>query len=147
MGGGTEVVARIYARLDGAEWLGRLAVRLSVGLMLHGVAPVGAQPPASHPRVKEAIAAYEKWLDGERAFLRIPGVASALVIDQDVVWQGGSGFADLARKTPATPGTLYSSPLPFARPISASCSLDFSSRSWYSGSASAASRSRTPSPW
>src|SRR5438552_1842756 len=36
MGGGTEVVARIYARLDGAEWLGRLAVRLSVGLMFFG---------------------------------------------------------------------------------------------------------------
>src|SRR2546421_12343438 len=85
-----------------------LARLLSVLLMLRGVAPVGAQPPASHPRVKEAIAAYEKWLDGERAFLRIPGVASALVIDQDVVWQGGSGLADLARKTPATPGALYS---------------------------------------
>jgi len=36
MGRGTEVVARIYARLDGAEWLGRLAVRLSVGLMFFG---------------------------------------------------------------------------------------------------------------
>jgi len=67
-----------------------------------------AQSVASHPRVKEALAAYEKWIDGERAFLRIPGVASALVIDQEVVWQGGSGYADLVWKTPATPNTLYS---------------------------------------
>jgi putative oxidoreductase len=36
MGSGTELVGRIYARLDGAEWLGRLAVRLSVGLMFFG---------------------------------------------------------------------------------------------------------------
>ena len=66
------------------------------------------QTVASHPRVKEALAAYEKWLDGERAFKKIPGIASALVIDQDVIWQGGTGYADLARKTPATPNTLYS---------------------------------------
>lgn len=36
MGRGTELVGRIHARLDGAEWLGRLAVRLSVGLMFFG---------------------------------------------------------------------------------------------------------------
>lgn len=71
-------------------------------------APAAAQPIAAHPRVKEALAAYEKWLDGERAFKKIPGVASALVLDQDVIWQGGTGYADLARKTPATPNTLYS---------------------------------------
>jgi len=36
MGRGTDLVGRLYARLDGAEWLGRLAVRLSVGLMFFG---------------------------------------------------------------------------------------------------------------
>jgi CubicO group peptidase (beta-lactamase class C family) len=66
------------------------------------------QSVASHPRVQEAIAAYEKWLDGERAFRRIPGVSSALVIDQDVIWKGASGYADLERKAPATPTTIYS---------------------------------------
>ncbi len=69
---------------------------------------LGAQAIASHPRVKEAVAAYEKWLDGERAFKRIPGISSALVIDQDVIWQGATGYADLDRKTPATPSTVYS---------------------------------------
>lgn len=81
---------------------------LTLLFLLSGPLPLPAQSVASHPRVKEAIAAYEKWLDGERAFLRIPGVASALVIDQDVIWSGGTGYADLERKTPATPGTVYS---------------------------------------
>jgi putative oxidoreductase len=33
---GAEVLAGIYARLEAAEWLGRLVVRLSVGLMFFG---------------------------------------------------------------------------------------------------------------
>ena len=36
MGRGAEVVGRIYRRLDALEWLGRLVVRLSVGIMFFG---------------------------------------------------------------------------------------------------------------
>lgn len=36
MGRGAELVDRIYSRLDGVEWLGRLVVRLSVGLEFFG---------------------------------------------------------------------------------------------------------------
>lgn len=67
-----------------------------------------AQSVATHPRVREAVAAYEKWLDGERAFKRIPGASAALVVDQDVIWKGGSGFSNLDEHSPATPATLYS---------------------------------------
>lgn len=67
-----------------------------------------AQSLANHPRVQEAIAAYQKWFDGERAFKHIPGASSALVVDQEVIWKGGSGFANLDDKSPATPSTLYS---------------------------------------
>lgn len=82
---------------------------LLAALCLAGqVSILSAQSVATHPRVREALAAYEKWLDGKRAFDRIPGVASALVVDQEVIWQGGSGYADLARRTPATATTLYS---------------------------------------
>lgn len=82
----------------------------TTSLLLLGAASgaLEGQAIAAHPRVKEAVAAYEKWLDGERAFKKVPGIASALVIDQDVIWQGGTGYADLARKTAATPNTLYS---------------------------------------
>jgi len=84
--------------------LGTLALLLVIGQ----TRTLESQSIASHPRVKEAVAAYEKWLDGERAFKKIPGIAAAMVVDQDVIWQGGTGYADLARKTPATPNTLYS---------------------------------------
>lgn len=85
--------------------LSRLVLALT---LLDGTATLAAQSVADHPRVREAVAAWEKWVDGERAFRRIPGVAAALVIDQDVIWKGGTGYADVARKTPATPETLYS---------------------------------------
>ena len=71
-------------------------------------APLPGQSVADHPRVREALAAYEKWLDGERAFKKIPGVATAIVVDQEVIYQGASGYADLARKVPASPDALYS---------------------------------------
>jgi putative oxidoreductase len=36
MGRGADLVGRLYARLDGVEWLGRLVVRLSIGLEFFG---------------------------------------------------------------------------------------------------------------
>jgi CubicO group peptidase (beta-lactamase class C family) len=70
--------------------------------------PADSQSIASHPRVKEATAVLEKWLDAARAYQRIPGVSAAVVLDQEVLWQGGFGVADLERRSPATPTTLYS---------------------------------------
>src|SRR5262249_33182918 len=68
-----------------------------------------AQPAiASHPRVKEAAYAVDRWLRGEQEFVRIPGVTAAVVLDQDVIWQGGFGYADRERKVPATPNTIFS---------------------------------------
>jgi CubicO group peptidase (beta-lactamase class C family) len=36
-----------------------------------------------------------------------PGLSIAIVDDQEVVWQKGYGFADVERRLPATPATLY----------------------------------------
>lgn len=72
---------------------------------------VGAQSPrtlATHPRVREAAALLDRWLDAQRAYQRIPGLAAAAVHDQEVVWQGASGMADVERKIPASPSSLYS---------------------------------------
>ncbi|MFN8669631.1 MAG: serine hydrolase domain-containing protein [Gemmatimonadaceae bacterium] len=84
---------------------------LATSIALAVAAPgAGAQAPAiaQHPRVQEALSAYEKWLDAQRAWKRIPGASAALVVDQDVVWQGGSGYMDAERKLPATANTAYS---------------------------------------
>src|SRR5512139_1999378 len=71
-------------------------------------APARAQSVADDPRVKDAIALAQVWLEAQRAYDQIPGVSAAIVYDQQVVWSGGYGFADLARKVPATPATIYS---------------------------------------
>ncbi|MBM4186279.1 MAG: beta-lactamase family protein [Gemmatimonadetes bacterium] len=83
--------------------------RLSLAAAAMVVATAGqAQSLAKHPRIQEAAAGYEKWLDAERAFKKIPGIAAVVVVDQEVIWQGATGLADLARKAPATPSTLFS---------------------------------------
>ena len=79
-------------------------------LLLTAVLPTEGrtQSIASHPRVKEATAVLEKWLEATRSYIRLPGISAAVVVDQEVIWQGGFGFADIAKRTPATPTTLYS---------------------------------------
>jgi CubicO group peptidase (beta-lactamase class C family) len=69
-----------------------------------------AQAPslATHPRVREASVLLDKWLDAQRAYHRIPSLTGAVVHDQQVVWQGASGMADIERRIAATPATLYS---------------------------------------
>jgi CubicO group peptidase (beta-lactamase class C family) len=58
--------------------------------------------------VQAALQVAQIWLDAARAYDRIPGLSAAIVADQELVWSGGSGYADLARRDPATPSTIYS---------------------------------------
>jgi CubicO group peptidase (beta-lactamase class C family) len=67
-----------------------------------------AQSVSEHPRVQQSINLLKVWLDAQRAYEQIPGVSAAVVHDQQVVWSGGVGFADIERKIPAAPGTAYS---------------------------------------
>jgi len=67
-----------------------------------------ADKVASDPRVKTALEAARIWLEAQRAYDRVPGASAAIVYDQQVLWSGGYGFADLSKKTPAGPGTIYS---------------------------------------
>jgi CubicO group peptidase (beta-lactamase class C family) len=59
-------------------------------------------------RVSSAIKLAEVWFDAEMAYKAIPGLSAAVVHDQEVVWSRGFGFADVERKIPARPDTLYS---------------------------------------
>src|SRR4030095_2356451 len=67
-----------------------------------------AQPIDQNPRVRQALNVMRVWLDAQRDYQQIPGVSAAVVYDQQVLWSGGFGYADLSRKTPATPSTIYS---------------------------------------
>ncbi len=63
---------------------------------------------AGSPRVKQALELMKVWLDAQRAYTQIPGVSGAVVYDQQVLWDGGFGYSDLARRAPATADTIYS---------------------------------------
>ena len=86
-------------------------IRFSLALITAAIlatTPVAADNVTSHPRVQQALKLLEIWLDAQRDFDQIPGLSVAVVHDQDVVWKGAYGFADLARKTPAKTDTIYS---------------------------------------
>lgn len=63
---------------------------------------------ADHPRVRQASQLLAAWLDAQRDYEQIPGVSAAVVHDQELVWNGAFGFADLERRVPATTRTVYS---------------------------------------
>ena len=63
---------------------------------------------AQDPRVVSALELARSWLEAERAYERIPGISVAIVRDQDLLWEGGFGQADVADGRPAAADTLYS---------------------------------------
>lgn len=67
-----------------------------------------ATPLAQHPRVQEAAHLLDTWLRSYLAYEDIPGMSAGVVHDQDLVWSAGYGFADVERRAPATPQTIYS---------------------------------------
>ena len=62
---------------------------------------------ARAPEVAAAIAVLDAWVTATVASREQPGLSLAIVYDQDLIWAKGYGFADLAKKVPATPSTVY----------------------------------------
>jgi CubicO group peptidase (beta-lactamase class C family) len=63
---------------------------------------------ADHPRVVEARHLLETWLASRIEYQDIPGLSAAIVHDQELIWSGGLGYADVASKTQASAQTIYS---------------------------------------
>ena len=61
-----------------------------------------------NPRVQEAFDVLDKWIESEVGYKRFPGLSIAVVHDQDVIWTGRYGFANIEDKLPARPDTIYS---------------------------------------
>lgn len=77
-------------------------------LLLGAVSPATAQRVADHPRVQQSLELVKVWLEAQRDYQQIPGLSAAIVLDQDVIWSGGVGYAHPVQKTPAMPSTIYS---------------------------------------
>jgi CubicO group peptidase (beta-lactamase class C family) len=76
-------------------------------------APPAAAPPATasvaaHPKVAAALDVVRVWLDAQRDYEQLPGLSAAVVHDQDVLWVGGIGLADVAARRSAAADTIYS---------------------------------------
>jgi len=62
---------------------------------------------ARRPEVASALQQLEAWIESEMEFRAIPGMSVGIVYDQELIWARGFGYADLEKKIPATPATLY----------------------------------------
>jgi CubicO group peptidase (beta-lactamase class C family) len=84
-----------------------ILVRSLVGLALFAIAGASsAESPSAADRGR--LERFEKQVEDLREQLKIPGVSAVIVKDQEVLWARGFGFADLEKRVPATPDTLYS---------------------------------------
>jgi len=69
-----------------------------------------AEPPAAlagKPEVAAALEVFDTWADWTARQRDQPGVSIGIVYDQELIWAKGYGFANLAKKIPATPATAY----------------------------------------
>jgi D-alanyl-D-alanine carboxypeptidase len=62
---------------------------------------------AKHPLVASNLALLEVWLEAQRAYYGLPGVAVGIVHDQALIYVKGIGHANLETQTPVTPQTIY----------------------------------------
>jgi CubicO group peptidase (beta-lactamase class C family)/D-alanyl-D-alanine dipeptidase len=69
--------------------------------------PVPPAAPAEDDRYAPAIARLERLIAHEMKDKALPAVSIALVDDQRIVWSKGYGYADPAKKLPATADTVY----------------------------------------
>ncbi|MBI4541192.1 MAG: beta-lactamase family protein [Gemmatimonadetes bacterium] len=79
-------------------------------LVLARGTPLGGQQPSlrQDPDVATSLSVLESWIEVELKARNIPGLAMAIVHDQDVLWSRGFGFADVEKRIPTDPGTtLY----------------------------------------
>src|SRR5262245_62085728 len=84
---------------------------LALLIVLAGFGPAharaGESAPTRQPDLSDALKVLDAWVAAAVARREQPGLSIGIVYDQNLVWAKGYGFADVAKKVPATPATLY----------------------------------------
>ena len=62
---------------------------------------------ARRPEVAASLTVLDTWIEAIVAKQEQPGLSIGIVYDQDLIWAKGYGHADLERRIPATPTTVY----------------------------------------
>lgn len=73
-----------------------------------GPAPAHSQALKDDPGVQSALSLLDLWMDAQVAYEQIPGASMAVVLDQELVWAKGYGFANREEQIPVTPSTIFS---------------------------------------
>lgn len=60
-----------------------------------------------HPVVADALTLLDLWIEQQRLYEQIPGIAIGVVFDRELIWSKGYGVSDLESQTPMTPATLF----------------------------------------
>ena len=66
-----------------------------------------AAPALADSTLTHELALAESWLAAQRAYDQVPGLSAAIVRDQEILWSGASGHADLDDLRPARDDTIY----------------------------------------
>ncbi len=66
------------------------------------------RPYKEDPRVMDAVAAWETWIEYQLGIERIPAASVGIVHDQELLTARGFGFANPDSGSPATADTIYS---------------------------------------
>ncbi len=62
----------------------------------------------SKPDYREALAIIDVWLQAQRDFDKLPGIAVSVMNDQDMIFSRGYGMADVEKKISMQPETIFS---------------------------------------
>lgn len=76
------------------------------GILFLLVLNCSAQAPKTD--YTEILSVIDLWLDAQKDFDRLPGISVAVVHDQDIIFKKGYGYADVEKKTPMKPETIFS---------------------------------------
>lgn len=82
-------------------------LRTIATVVIASVASAQPMPPPSSPGLGEALRLLDAWVEARVAYEDIPGASVGVVVDQELVWSKGYGWADVAARVPATPDTVY----------------------------------------
>ena len=81
-----------------------------VAMLAPAAATFAAEPASAlskRPEVAAALEVYDAWVEWTARNRDQPAVSIGIVYDQDLVFAKGYGWADIAKKVPATPATAY----------------------------------------
>jgi CubicO group peptidase (beta-lactamase class C family) len=75
-------------------------------LLLLSVSTVYAQEEKNN--YSDAFRIIEVWLDAQKDYEQLPGISAMVVEDQDILWSGAFGLANVEQNVKSKPSTIYS---------------------------------------